>query len=206
MWAAGRISKEWSLCLADDLPGRGGQVPGGLGGHLHDLPVWCGWGRSYCVPQTWPQHNPREGISLVLVTPPLVVYPVYWWSVCYARYNLHHHGPGDLRTLHAACPVIHGTKWGKIQGAAAALNRRALKKMGSRLKLCWPPPPGLWYDTWWIWVCLYLCRTKAVCAALALWWWYQSISGEILTCLEEDFTHSKIIKVRSFQRKSLKFF
>lgn len=28
-------------------------------------------------------------------------------------YNLHASGEGDLRTRHAACPVLTGSKWGK---------------------------------------------------------------------------------------------
>lgn len=28
-------------------------------------------------------------------------------------YNLKHDGEGDTRTLHAACPVLVGSKWGK---------------------------------------------------------------------------------------------
>lgn len=41
----------------------------------------------------------------------LTVYPkkgsaVFW-------FNLHKSGEGDSRTLHAACPVLAGTKWGK---------------------------------------------------------------------------------------------
>lgn len=28
-------------------------------------------------------------------------------------YNLHTSGKGDLRTKHAACPVLIGSKWGK---------------------------------------------------------------------------------------------
>lgn len=28
-------------------------------------------------------------------------------------YNLHHDGTGDERTLHGACPVLLGSKWGK---------------------------------------------------------------------------------------------
>lgn len=28
--------------------------------------------------------------------------------------NLYSHGEGDLRTRHAACPVLAGTKWGMI--------------------------------------------------------------------------------------------
>ena len=29
-------------------------------------------------------------------------------------YNLYKNGEGDVRTRHAACPVLAGTKWGKI--------------------------------------------------------------------------------------------
>lgn len=29
-------------------------------------------------------------------------------------YNLKTNGDGDTRTLHAACPVLHGSKWGEI--------------------------------------------------------------------------------------------
>ena len=39
----------------------------------------------------------------------------------YVRYNLHPHGPGDLRTVHAACPVMHGSKWGEIQGVTSTV-------------------------------------------------------------------------------------
>ena len=28
-------------------------------------------------------------------------------------YNLYKNGEGDVRTRHAACPVLAGTKWGK---------------------------------------------------------------------------------------------
>ena len=28
-------------------------------------------------------------------------------------YNLHMNGSGDRRTIHAACPVVIGTKWGQ---------------------------------------------------------------------------------------------
>lgn len=30
-------------------------------------------------------------------------------------YNLHSNGEGDRRTRHAACPVLAGSKWGKLQ-------------------------------------------------------------------------------------------
>ena len=28
-------------------------------------------------------------------------------------YNLHESGDADTLTLHGACPMLHGTKWGK---------------------------------------------------------------------------------------------
>ena len=28
-------------------------------------------------------------------------------------YNLHMNGTGDTKTIHAACPVVIGTKWGQ---------------------------------------------------------------------------------------------
>lgn len=38
--------------------------------------------------------NPRKGSA------------VFW-------YNLKENGDGDTRTIHAACPVLYGSKWGK---------------------------------------------------------------------------------------------
>lgn len=29
-------------------------------------------------------------------------------------YNLHRNGEGDMDTRHAACPVLTGSKWGKL--------------------------------------------------------------------------------------------
>ena len=35
------------------------------------------------------------------------------WLDDYPRYNLLPSGSADRRTLHGACPVLYGTKWGK---------------------------------------------------------------------------------------------
>lgn len=35
-------------------------------------------------------------------------------------YNLHASGKGDVRTKHAACPVLVGTKWGNFYRKAVA--------------------------------------------------------------------------------------
>lgn len=32
-------------------------------------------------------------------------------------FNLHKSGEGDMRTRHAACPVLAGSKWGKTNTA-----------------------------------------------------------------------------------------
>ena len=44
---------------------------------------------------------PRVGVGVA----PEKGSAVFWW-------NLLPSGKGDVRTLHAACPVLHGIKWG----------------------------------------------------------------------------------------------
>jgi hypothetical protein len=48
---------------------------------------------------------PRIGVSVK----PVPGSAVFW-------YNLHDTGDPDRRTLHGACPVLYGTKWGKDIG------------------------------------------------------------------------------------------
>ena len=45
---------------------------------------------------------PRLGVG----TEPIAGAAVFW-------YNLHESGDADQDTLHGACPMLHGTKWGK---------------------------------------------------------------------------------------------
>ena len=48
---------------------------------------------------------PRLGVS----AKPTPGAAIFW-------YNLHDTGDPDRRTLHGACPVLYGTKWGKVIG------------------------------------------------------------------------------------------
>ncbi len=47
---------------------------------------------------------PRLGVG----TDPIAGAAVFW-------YNLHESGEADQDTLHGACPMLHGTKWGKTK-------------------------------------------------------------------------------------------
>lgn len=52
-----------------------------------------------------------RGVGLV----PIIIYgslpnlAAFW-------FNLHASGKGDMRTVHGACPIISGSKWGKRKG------------------------------------------------------------------------------------------
>ena len=50
-----------------------------------------------------------QGGSTVFVEPGIAVKPVKRAAVFW--YNLYRNGEGDVRTRHAACPVLAGTKW-----------------------------------------------------------------------------------------------
>ena len=51
---------------------------------------------------------PRAGAGV----PPIGGSAVFW-------YNLKRNGDADTMTLHGACPILYGTKWGKDKASEA---------------------------------------------------------------------------------------
>jgi len=56
--------------------------------------------------------NVDYGGSTVFLHPGVAVPPIKGSAAFW--YNLFPSGAGDLRTRHAACPVLTGVKWGKL--------------------------------------------------------------------------------------------
>lgn len=92
-----------------------------MGNRLATWLFYVSHGDTFCVKSrletadsilSWFQVSDVElGGATVFPDLNLTVYPrkgsaAFW-------FNLHKNGEGDSRTLHAACPVLAGTKWGK---------------------------------------------------------------------------------------------